>query len=147
MLPAVAVYESKTQCSLPFRSKESITASRSTWSTAPFAFTSITLHPIASLVACLQVFLAIADQAVPLHMPAHANCSTTDAGSGRPSPVAGRSQSTPREGAAAAAASTDAADAGNGLVHGAALYWQQFGALFVKRMLSARCAQQLAALF
>ncbi|WIA08739.1 hypothetical protein OEZ85_008162 [Tetradesmus obliquus] len=94
-----------------------------------------------SVTTLEEVFLAIADQAVPLHTPAHtssSSSSTTDAGSGRPSPVAGRFQSTPGEGAAAAAAAAGPADAGDGLVHGAALYWQQFRALFVKRMLSAR---------
>jgi hypothetical protein len=88
-------------------------------------------------LACLQVFLAIADQAVALHTPATLSSSTTDTGSGRPSPAFGTSQDTSQQGTAAAAAA-----AGDGLVHGAALYWQQFKALFVKRMLSARWAQQ-----
>jgi hypothetical protein len=50
---------------------------------------------------------------------------------------------TPQGGAAGAAAGagTSAACADDGLMHGAALYWQQFKALFVKRMLSARWVQ------
>jgi hypothetical protein len=84
----------------------------------------------------LQVFLAIADQAVPLHKPT-ADSSSSDAGSGRPSLVPGPG---PQQRAAAGAGAA-AADAGDGLVHGAALYWQQFKALFVKRMLSARWGQ------
>jgi hypothetical protein len=90
------------------------------------------------ICVCVQVFLAIADQAVPLHTPAvPASTTSAETGGGRPSPVSDRPEST-SQATAAAAAGADVEAVGDGLVHGAALYWQQFKALFVKRMLSAR---------
>eukprot|EP00878_Enallax_costatus_P019215 GHUV01020268.1.p1 GENE.GHUV01020268.1~~GHUV01020268.1.p1 ORF type:complete len:1409 (+),score=442.81 GHUV01020268.1:441-4229(+) len=115
-----------------------------------------------SVTTLEEVFLAIADQAVSLHSkPAHLRNASTSSTLSTSSGVKAHDTTVPAVGAAstdATSAATEASKASagsssvmngaecsddkqgddDGLLHGGWLYWQQFQALFVKRMLCAR---------
>jgi hypothetical protein len=104
-----------------------------------------------SVTTLEEVFLAIADSTVSLQQQPASTSRPGLISHSRDSSKGGGSSSTlpsmalpgPSGPAAAAAAMTppsvaEAAASDGGVLSGAALYWQQFSALFVKRMLCAR---------
>lgn len=116
-----------------------------------------------SVTTLEEVFLAVADQAPSMHRkPQHArnlssssNMSSASSRSFTPSatvarqaaaggpPVGGSGLATGGKGCSSGACGVGtpaAADGGAGVLSGASLYWQQFQALFMKRMLCARWA-------